>query len=180
MTAPVSLATPRLILRTVTMDDLASVASSWKLDEGPISSVEAEEKITRMLADVSRNRRGKLHHLCLAIIPRESPEFIGWCGLDHTDPGWNDPVLFYLLKSAWWGQGRATEAASALLQYAFLELELPRIDSGCAGDNLASRRIMEKIGMRYLGLDDDGGHSFTLSRDEYIRIENRRLSGSRT
>lgn len=172
MTAPVFLTTPRLILRTVTMDDLASVASSWKLDEGPIPSVEAEEKIDRMLADASRNRKGRVHHLCLAIIPRESPEIIGWCGLDHTDPGWSDPVLFYLLKSAWWGEGLATEAAGAILQYAFLELELPRIDSGCAAENLASRRVMEKIGMRYLGLGDDGGHSFTLSRDEYVRMKN--------
>jgi RimJ/RimL family protein N-acetyltransferase len=153
------------------MADLDSVASSWRLDEVPIPPEVAEEKINRMLADQERNATGKLHHLCLAIIPQGSQDFIGWCGVDHSDPTWSHPVLFYLLKAAWWGKGLGTEAARALLEYAFKTLEIPCLDSACAFDNLASKRIMEKIGMRYLGLDEENGHSFSLTREEFLQVD---------
>lgn len=167
MVKPIRLETTRLILRTVTMEDLAAVSASWKLDEGPISSREAGEVISRLLADLELNLSGNFHHLCLAIIPRESPVIIGWCGVDNTDPARVNPVLFYLLKSAWRGQGLATEAMQEVLGYAFSTLGLPRLDSACEFENLASQRVMEKLGMRYLGLDAEGGHFFTLSREEF-------------
>jgi len=113
MKPSILLRTPRLTLKTVTIDDLGAVASSWKLDEGPLSRQEAGEKIKLMLARHQKNKPGKFFHLCLAIIPKGTQEFIGWCGLDHTDRSKESPVLFYLLKSAYWGKGLATEAAQA-------------------------------------------------------------------
>jgi RimJ/RimL family protein N-acetyltransferase len=65
------------------------------------------------------------------------------------------PVLFYLLKASFWGQGLATEAARAALGIAFGELALNQVDSAAAFDNLASKRVMESY-MRYLGLDAEG------------------------
>lgn len=150
------------------MADVDSVASCWNLDEGPVPNSEAEQVINRMLSNHAQNKPGKIVHLCLAIIFKKTNEFIGWCGLDHTNPKDSDPALFYLLKKQYWGMGLATEAASALLDYAFRELELTSIHGGAAQDNLASKRIMEKIGMHYLGLDEEGGYAFTISRDEYL------------
>jgi len=43
------------------------------------------------------------------------------------------------------------------------------VDSAAAFENIASKRVMEKIGMRYVGLDEEGGHAFTLTREEYLR-----------
>jgi RimJ/RimL family protein N-acetyltransferase len=160
--------TNRLILRTVTMNDIAEVAASWKLDDGPISQQEAEEKILWMLGNHNQNTPGRLTHLCLAIIEKDSGQFIGWCGLDHLDKTKPNPVLFYLLKASFWGKGLATEAARAVVDYAFRVFELPRIDSSAAFENLASKRVMEKIGMKYVGLDEEGGHFFTLQKDEYF------------
>ena len=164
----VTLETPRLILRTVTLADVDRVAASWKLDEDPITRAQAQEKILQMQARHARNRRGAIIHLCLAIIRPQAGEFIGWCGLDHTDPRDADPALFYLLKAHSWGQGLATEAASALLGYAFTHLELASIHGGAAPENLASKRVMEKIGMRFCGLDAEGGWAFSLTRGEYL------------
>jgi len=163
----VSLETSRLILRTVTLEDIDAVALSWKLDEPPVSRQEAENQVNWMLANHRQNAAGKIVHLCLAIIHKDTCEWIGWCGLDHLDQTRSNPVLFYLLKSSYWGQGLATEAARALLEYAFGEMNLPQVDSAAASDNLASVRVMEKLGMRSLGLDAEGGHAFTLSREEY-------------
>jgi len=161
--------TARLILRTVTMEDVDSVALCWRLDEGSISRQEAEERIRWMLDNHRQNAPGKVVHLCLAIIDKNIQEIIGWCGLDHRDRSKSAPVLFYLLKERYWGKGLATEAAAAVLECAFGEMGLARVNSAAAFENVASKRVMEKIGMRYVGLDEEGGHSFMLGREEYPR-----------
>jgi RimJ/RimL family protein N-acetyltransferase len=163
--------TARLILRTVTMDDVEDVALSWRLDERPISRQEAEDWVRWMLGNHEQNAPGRVVHLCLAIVHKEAQEFIGWCGLDHRDQTRAAPVLFYLLKAGYWGQGLATEAAATVLDYAFGELGLARVDSAAAFENIASKRVMEKIGMRYVGLDEEGGHSFTLTSEEYSALK---------
>jgi len=174
MAISVFIETDRLILRTVTMDDVEDVASSWKLDDGPISRQEAEDRVVWMLGNHKQNASRGLVHLCLAIIDKDTQEFIGWCGLDHLDQTKKNPVLFYLLKAGYWGKGLATEAGRAVLGYAFSELDLVRIDSGAAFENIASKRVMEKIGMRYLGIDEEGGYSFTLTKEEYFQLSKAR------
>ena len=169
MITSVLLETPRLLLRTLTLADLDAVAANWKLDEGPISREEARGRITWMLANHRQNGPGTLVHLCLAIIDKGTQGFVGWCGLDHLDPAKANPVLFYLLKTSHRGQGLATEAARAVVAYAFTDLRLARVDAAAAADNIASQRVMEKIGMEYLGLDKEGGHAFTLTRAHYFR-----------
>lgn len=164
MTPGTSIETPRLILRTVTSEDVEQVALSWNLDEEPIPIADAEQKISWMLTNHSHNTRRKLEHLCLAIILKETDEFIGWCGLDHLDKSKPDPALFYLLKAAYWGRGLATEAAQAVLNYAFDQLELSSIHAGVEKENFASKRVLEKIGMHYTGLDEEGGYSFKITR----------------
>lgn len=160
----VRIETSRLILRTVKMEDAAGVVTAWKLDEGPVTLEEAEAQIRWMQGNHERNRHGQVEHLCLAAIEKVSGEIIGWCGLDHRDKTRENPVLFYLLKKRWWGLGLATEAAGALIRYALDEIGLERVDSACAVENIASKRVMEKIGMTYLGLDQEGGHMFTIGR----------------
>jgi len=166
----VHIQTSRLILRTVAMADVEQVAASWDLYKGPVSLEEAERRIHWMAANHAQNSPGRLVHLCLAVTDKASGEIIGWCGLEHRDREQETPVLFYLLKESCWGQGLATEAARALLRLAFTDLALPRIDSGAAFDNIASKRVMEKLGMVYLGLDHEGGHSFTITREEFLQI----------
>lgn len=168
MAKDVKIETGRLILRTVTMDDVEAVAHTWKLNGNPISSNEAEKEIRWMINNHERNESGEFVHLCLAIIYRENNSFIGWCGLDHRDPGKPNPVLFYLLKEAYWGRGLATVAAKAVLRHAFCTLGLAQVDSGASAENAASKRVMEKAGMRYMRREGDGGYSYTLTKQEYV------------
>ena len=168
MPDPILLSTPRLILRSVTLADAAEVAASMNLDEPPLTLEEAREKIAWMMHNHEQNRPGKVVHLCLAILRKDGDGIIGWTGLDHRKAEYPHPVLFYLLKEAAWGKGYATEAVQALFEYAYGELKLERIDSATDFDNIASKRVMEKLGMKYLGLDSEGGHSFTLSREDYF------------
>lgn len=166
MTSSTLIRTRRLVLRTVSMDDVERVARSWRLDGQPLSRSEAEQRVRIMLTNHRRNAEGDLVHLCLAIVHQETGEFIGWCGLDHQNRTNPAPVLFYLLKGAYRGRGLATEAARALLDYAFAELGQARIDGYAVLENLASKRVMEKIGMRLVEKDDEVYH-FAISREDH-------------
>jgi RimJ/RimL family protein N-acetyltransferase len=56
------------------------------------------------------------------------------------------------LRRASWGRGLATEAAFTLARHAFTVLDAPRLCAVRHPDNLASLRVMEKLGMRYTGM----------------------------
>lgn len=167
MIAQIQIETDRLLLRTVTMSDVDDVAGSWKLDDPPISKEDAEKQIRWMMGNHRRSAPGSIVHLCLAIVDKDTQEFIGWCGLDHRDKTQKAPAIFYLLKTDHWGKGLATEVAQSLLDYAFSELRLPEIAGKTALENLASKRVMEKIGMKYNGVDETDSHSFSMTQREY-------------
>jgi RimJ/RimL family protein N-acetyltransferase len=83
-----------------------------------------------------------------AAIEKSSGEFLGWFGFNPTDSSKPENVeLGYRLRRAAWGKGYATEAARALIQKGFDELQVQRVFASTYEDNLASRRVMEKLGM---------------------------------
>jgi [ribosomal protein S5]-alanine N-acetyltransferase len=72
--------------------------------------------------------------------------FLGWCGLSRWNPDYRSASLGYCLDAAAWGQGYATEAARALLQWAFDTLDLNRVQAETDTRNGASARVLEKLG----------------------------------
>ena len=83
-----------------------------------------------------------------ATIHKETGKFIGRCGLlPWTIEGQPEVEVAYTLAQDFWGQGLATEAAHAILQYAFEQLHLSRLICLIDPANHASRRVAEKIGM---------------------------------
>ena len=60
----------------------------------------------------------------------------------------SEGLLGYLVDPAHHGRGYATEIARAALDLAFGDLGLHRVTAGCFADNVASWRVMEKVGMR--------------------------------
>ncbi len=83
---------------------------------------------------------------------------LGWNGLQYL-PETRETEIGYLLDHPWWGQGLATEATRASLRYGFEDLGRQEIIGLAHPENLASRRVMEKAGMRfrcqaeYFGMD---------------------------
>jgi RimJ/RimL family protein N-acetyltransferase len=63
-------------------------------------------------------------------------------------PPRTEALLGYIFDPAYGGHGYATEAVTAMVAYAFDRLSVRRITAGCFADNLASVRILEKVGMR--------------------------------
>lgn len=93
-------------------------------------------------SDYKRNGYGRW-----AVIETDSNEFLGWCGLKLHENGETD-IGFRLMKK-YWNRGFATEAAKACLDYGFGKLKLESIIGRAMKDNLASIRVLEKIGLVY-------------------------------
>ena len=84
-----------------------------------------------------------------AVKLRQSESWIGWF---HLRPEKQEPFemeLGYRLCRNVWGKGLATEGSREFLRYAFLEWGMPRVVAHTLTANTASRRVMEKCGMRW-------------------------------
>ena len=86
-----------------------------------------------------------------------SDEFMGECGLRYVDEGGLVEVSYGFFPR-FQGAGRATEGALACLEHGFKTLGLPAIVAFSRSDNVASHRVLEKIGMKFMGREDRGTH----------------------
>ncbi len=146
-TLPV-LETGRLTLRAPRRGDakaMAALANDRRIAANtariphPYSAADAEE----FVASVNR-RDGET---CFVIMLGD--RLIGACGLDPQEDG---PELGYWLGAPYWDQGFATEAARALIDYAFGELEHETLRAGARVSNPASRRVLEKCAFQWTGV----------------------------
>ncbi|GEP32702.1 acetyltransferase [Nocardioides szechwanensis] len=82
----------------------------------------------------------------LAIERGSDDAFLGWCSLTRFEPEHRRASLGYILDDAAWGCGYATEAARAMLRWAFDTLDLNRVQAEADTRNPASARVLEKLG----------------------------------
>src|ERR1700730_14944877 len=104
--------------------------------------------------------------LRLGIVLRESDTLCGGVGL-RIEPDHRRAELGYWIGVPHWGRGYATEAARAMVQYGFALLAGGRFSESHFVDNLASARVLIKIGMRHEGRQR--GH--ILKWGEFLDIE---------
>jgi RimJ/RimL family protein N-acetyltransferase len=105
-----------------------------------------------------------LKYLHEPLLQDEDNAFIGWCGLKYR-PELEEIDLGYRFMQTAWGKGFATEAAQETLAYGFKKLYLSLITGRAHIENLASIRVLEKIGMEYIGdgiVDDCPVKTFTM------------------
>lgn len=150
------LETPRLQLRPFAAEDLAEHGRLY-----------ADPDVTRYLAggpylgDAARLRSERAVRRFVdhwqargfgvwAVRDRASGAFLGQCGLNTIDDTGEVEALWALARPAW-GRGLATEAAGAALEWAFATAALPAVIAIAAPENIASQRVMQKVGMRYAG-----------------------------
>jgi RimJ/RimL family protein N-acetyltransferase len=116
-----------------------------------------------------------------AAIEIATEEFVGWFHLRPSDESTPDhPELGYRLRVASWGLGYATEGSRALVDLAFRELGAERVFAETMTVNTASRRVMEKAGLRFVRTfhqewpdripgDEHGDVEYALTRAEWER-----------
>ena len=71
---------------------------------------------------------------------------LGWCSLTGWNPDYRSASMGYCFDEVAWGHGYATEAARAVLHWAYDTLDLNRVQAETDTRNLASARVLEKLG----------------------------------
>jgi [ribosomal protein S5]-alanine N-acetyltransferase len=152
--APTTLETPRLRLRGFTPDDIAAHARivsdplvTRYLPRGPYPAEQAPKIAQRTVAYFIEHWE-KLGFGVWALTDPTTGALIGQCGLNHLAASDEIEVL-YLLDRSYWGAGFATEAARAAVETGFDRVGLGRIIGLTAPQNLASQRVLHKVGLRY-------------------------------
>jgi [ribosomal protein S5]-alanine N-acetyltransferase len=107
-----------------------------------------------------------------AVLLKSSGEWLGWCGLKYLPEEGETDIGFRFFKRCW-GQGYATEAARACLQHGFGPLGLKAIVGRAMLANGASRKVLEKIGMKYeksIIMDGQPGSYYVMREDSPGRV----------
>lgn len=136
----------------------------------PVSPGEVESILRGMLRAWKQPGFGRW-----AVMHKGGRELIGVCGFRWLEQA---PELSYALAKANWGMGLATEAAAACLKYGFEELQFTDVVAVVRRENMASQRVLEKIGManqreaRYGNVDV---LRYEITQGEYQQIARHRL-----
>jgi RimJ/RimL family protein N-acetyltransferase len=142
--------TARLLLRHFTPEDLQDLFDVYSNPEvmkyiGKGLPLTLEETQTRLRKMIQHWEHG---FGMWAVTHKDSGKFIGRCGLVFLDKT-PEVELGYALDKLYWNQGFATEASIASLKFGFEQVGLDRIVAVSQPSNIASQRVMQKIGMNY-------------------------------
>ena len=169
----IDLETPRLFLRPLIVEDV-----DWLID------LFTDPEVNRFLQEdacppeQARRTAEAVVYLdlkrcwfgCWAIQDKATGAVHGWTELSKLRP-WSGPsdeiALSYVLRRASWGRGIATEAAGRLLRHAFEAQQLERVMAVIMAGNTASKRVLEKLGMRLI----QDAESAKENNFEYFRID---------
>jgi len=137
------LMTERLMLRTAVADDAAAVAALINDRRIAGNMVGVPHPYTREHAEAAIAAAERKPQFVVALT---DGDVIGGCGL-AIHAGY--PELGYWFGVSYWGKGYATEAAQALIDFAFTALECTELRAGAIVRNPASRRVLEKCGFQW-------------------------------
>lgn len=143
-----------VVLRPVERGDLDGPYAQWiNLQEADAFTEHAQFPHSRQeLERYLEGRNGSSSHIWLAIIVKETHQHIGNIELSGIDWVHRKATYSVLIgdRSAW-GKGYGFEASALLLRHAFRKLNLHRIELGVHEDNIAARKLYEKLGFREEG-----------------------------
>ncbi|MFM0213588.1 GNAT family N-acetyltransferase [Paraburkholderia sediminicola] len=152
---PVTLTTPRLILRPLRDEDAQALFAIWSdADAMRYFSFPAmtcfDQATDRVVRKLKTSANGQ--DLIFVLELRATGEVLGDCALFHADEQCRRAEIGFSLQRNHWGGGYMSEAASALIEHAFGTLNLRRIEADIDPRNVASARLLERLGFVREGL----------------------------
>ena len=115
-------------------------------------------------SDYQRNGFGRW-----AVINQSTEGFLGWCGLKYDENSDETDIGFRFFEH-FWNKGFATESAKACIDYGFEKLNLKTIVGRAMKENMASIKVLEKIGLQYqrdFNFDDQEGVIYSIKNKNY-------------
>lgn len=175
--------TERLILRELMPEDASGMfeldadpAVHRYVGNKPIKTIDqARDVIAFIRSQYIDNGIGRW-----AVVEKSSGNFLGWGGLKLMRESVNGHInhydLGYRFMQKHWGRGYATETAMASLAYGFEQMNLPEIFAMVNVENAGSDRVLNKAGMKYLGLFDDDNEPhkwYRITKEEWEPAQSR-------
>lgn len=154
-----TLETERLILRPLCLDDTDDMFEYSKREEVTKCltwSPHPDKAYTLDYLTYLQTRYKSGDFFDWAVVRRDTGKMIGTCGFTRFDFRHDCGEIGYVINPDHTGQGFATEAAQRVIRFGFENLALNRIECKYMTDNEASRRVMEKNGMRFEGVRRQG------------------------
>lgn len=176
--------TKRLLMRAFIESDKEDIFNIMKDKEmslytpdKPWESLEDADEFLKLVFWLYDLNHETFKHF-FAITDKQNHELIGICGVGGVEYDRKQNEVFYHIGKRFWGKGYGSEASEAMLEYGFNQLGLNVIIGVVHKDNIASNRVMEKIGMKKNGVlsglpeefnSYNGEYLYSLERAEYIK-----------
>lgn len=149
------LTTTRLHMRQLSVADSADIQRLFSdprvlqyLNFAPFDTLDKAQGLIQWLTSLYDQQKG----LQWALISRADGQFIGTSALHEWHRSDRHIELGYHILPEYWGQGYATEAAQALLRWAFEVLDVHRVQADCTDGHGASERVLLKCGFTLEGI----------------------------
>ena len=146
------LQTERLKIKELSLTDLEEIHHLHSLpetDEFNSLGIPANIQATEFLLSEWIRQQNAIPRIsytfCIELI--EKNKFIGLIALNLGKPRFKIAEVWYKIHPTYWRQGYTTEALIKIIEWGFLNLKLHRIEAGCAVENIASIKTLEKVGM---------------------------------
>ena len=155
------LRTERLLLRPFTVDDAHAMYCNWASDPLVTSFLtwptHSDETVTRAYLTQVAEGYAQPERYQWGMQLLESGELIGTIAVVGDTPATCSADIGYCMGRAWWGQGLMAEALCAVRDFLFDHVGYLRLTAGHDVENPRSGRVMEKAGMRKIGVVRRGG-----------------------
>lgn len=166
------LKTERLKIIDLSFLDLENIHQLHSLAEtdkyntlGIPETIQTTETILKEWLDLQKVIPRKYYIFCIKLT--DTNQFIGLIALTLGKINFKNAEIWYKIFPGYWRQGFATEALTQLLKFSFADLGLHRIEAGCAVENIASIKVLEKVGMTREGKWTDNFFYAILDTDFY-------------
>jgi RimJ/RimL family protein N-acetyltransferase len=151
MTTP-TIKTDRLTLRAFTEADTDALTLILNGDDVlryfPTTTPPTRGGVTKMITRILHHWEEKGYGLW-ALTLAETGQLMGRCGLQYI-PETDEVEVDFILDRQFWGQSFATKAGQTSMNYGFDSLDVNSITGIVHPDNLASQRVLQKLGMQYV------------------------------
>lgn len=147
--------TERLLLRKITLNDandMFEYGSDPHVSEYTTWSTHTSIEDTKYFIKSLLKMYKKRELVDWGIVHKAEKKIIGTCGYVEWSMTHSRAEMGYALSRKYWNQGYMSEAVNAMMEFGFREMHLNRIQAKCQVNNIASARVMEKVGMQLEGI----------------------------
>ena len=147
--------TERLLLRKITLNDASDMfeyASNPEVSEYTMWSTHVSLEDTKYFLKSLTKMYKRRELVDWGIVHKAEKKFIGTCGFVEWSMTHSRAEIGYALSARYWSEGYMSEAVNAIIEFGFREMLLNRVMGRCEVNNIASARVMEKVGMQLEGI----------------------------